>query len=153
MTIPADDTTGELSLTSGAPEIVLDTNVVLDWLVFGEPTVAALVDAVESGRVRWLATAAMRDELSYVLARGLATSRGSDVAAALARWDALAVVVPGAAVHPLRCSDLQDQKFVDLALSRQVRWLVSRDRALLRLARRAMAVGTRILTPERWKMA
>jgi predicted nucleic acid-binding protein len=61
---------GEFPLTSERPSVVLDTNVVLDWLLFNDPSVAKLAAAVVGGRVRWLATAAMRDELTHVLGRG-----------------------------------------------------------------------------------
>jgi len=52
------------------PIIVLDTNVVLDWLLFQNAECAAIEAHVVSGRIRWHATAAMRDELTHVLARG-----------------------------------------------------------------------------------
>jgi len=50
----------------------------------------------------------------------------------------------------LRCSDGDDQKFIDLAVASGAIWLISRDRAVLRLARRASAFGLAIVTPERW---
>jgi hypothetical protein len=46
-----------------APCIVLDTNVVLDWLYFRDVRCAALADAVTEHRVRWIASAPMRDEI------------------------------------------------------------------------------------------
>jgi predicted nucleic acid-binding protein len=50
----------------------------------------------------------------------------------------------------LRCTDPDDQMFVDLAHAAGARWLVSRDRAVLRLARRAAAFGIAITAPEGW---
>ena len=55
------------------PVIVLDTNVVLDWLVFRDASTAALGAAVDDGAARWLATGAMRDGLATVVARATAT--------------------------------------------------------------------------------
>lgn len=149
---PTDVHRGELPLTSTeVPAVVLDTNVVLDWLVFAEPTVAALAAAALSRRLRWLTTAAMRDELAHVLNRGLAARRGCDGAAALARWDALALIrAPAPPAHRLVCSDRDDQKFIDLAIDARARWLVTRDKAVLKQARRAQALGLSIVTPERW---
>ncbi len=69
---------GEFPLTSEPPSVVLDTNVVLDWLLFGDPSVQALAAAVTQRRVRWLATAAMHDEFAHVLGRGLAAAHGAD---------------------------------------------------------------------------
>jgi predicted nucleic acid-binding protein len=53
----------------------------------------------------------------------------------------------------IHCTDPDDQAFIDLALAVKARWLVSRDRALLRLRRRAEKQGLVVLTPERWAQA
>jgi predicted nucleic acid-binding protein len=135
---------------------VLDTNVVLDWLLFGDPSAAPIAAAIESQRVRWIATAAMREELAEVLRRGLAASRGVDPRAVLVAWDEHAHLLaeppgqPGAS--GLRCTDPDDQKFLDLAHAEGARWLLSRDRAVLRLARHAAALGIGISVPERWSL-
>ena len=151
--IPAPEPLSELPLTSDAPRVVLDTNVVLDWLLFEEPAVAALAQAISMGRLRWAVTAAMRDELAHVLARGLAAARGKEASALLAAWDRHAVPHPEPPARPLlRVTDPDDQKFVDLALCVRARWLVSRDRAVLKLARRAAASGTAIVTPANWAL-
>jgi predicted nucleic acid-binding protein len=50
----------------------------------------------------------------------------------------------------LRCRDGDDQKFLDLAHFAGARWLISRDRALLDLAKRARHLGFEILTPALW---
>ena len=138
--IPASELLSELPLTSEVPQIVLDTNVVLDWLLFGEPAVAELTQAISAGRLRWVATAAMREELAHVLTRGLAAARGAEASALLAAWDRHAALQPEPpSDRLLRVTDPDDQKFVDLALHVRARWLVSRDRAVLKLARRAAA--------------
>ncbi len=49
------------------------------------------------------------------------------------------------------CSDEDDQMFVDLALQARASALISRDRAVLRLARAAKALGLAIVVPERWQ--
>lgn len=133
-----------------APAIVLDTNVVLDWLLFRDRRVATLAEAIVGRRVRWLATLAMRDELRHVLERGLAVRWAVEASAPLAGWDAHATVVAEAAKHRLRCADPDDQIFFDLGLSSGAHWLVSRDRALLDLARGAAPLGLQIVEPSRW---
>ena len=50
----------------------------------------------------------------------------------------------------MRCTDPDDQTFIDLALSRGAQWLLSRDRAVLKLAKRARVLGLHILTPAAW---
>ena len=69
----------ERTLTSateaGPAVIVLDTNVVLDWLLFNDPSSNLFAAAIARREVRWAASPAMRDELVEVLRRGLATTR------------------------------------------------------------------------------
>ncbi|MBV9891757.1 MAG: PIN domain-containing protein [Rhizobacter sp.] len=140
--------------TDSAGDLVLDTNVVLDWLVFGHPIGAVLAVAFAARRFRWLCTRAMRDELAHVMARDALRRWSIDATAVLAAFDAAAIDVgtPAApsASAPLRCSDASDQKFLDLALALGAHALLTRDRALLRLASRARRRDLRITTPEAW---
>ena len=140
-----------------APTLVLDTNVVLDWLVFRHPVCAGWTQLFAGGKVRWLASAAMRDELAHVLGRGVASSRAPDVPGLWAVWERLSkpaepVLLSGAASR-IRCTDADDQKFIDLALGHGARWLLSRDRAVLKVARRVRPLGLDVLTPEAWLAA
>lgn len=137
------------------PAIVIDTQVVMDWLVFRDARVAALTAAVTSGALRWLVEPAMRDEIRHVLGRGVAASYTPDLAFIEAQLDAHAVAVDAIAQQPLAgrlvCRDPDDQKFIDLALSGGARWLVSRDKAVLALARRALPRGLLIVKPENFR--
>lgn len=137
------------------PAIVIDTQVVMDWLVFRDARVAALTAAVTSGALRWLVAPAMRDEIRHVLGRGVAASYTPDLAFIEAQLDAHAVAVDAIAQQPLAgrlvCRDPDDQKFIDLALSGGARWLVSRDKAVLALARRALPRGLLIVKPENFR--
>jgi len=140
-----------------APAVVIDTNAVLDWLLFGHPSCAGWTERFASGRVRWLASTAMRDELAHVLARGVASRPAPDLVALWAAWERWAVptevvALAGAATR-LRCTDADDQKFIDLALGHGARWLMSRDRAVLKLARRAQPLGLAVMTPDAWPAA
>jgi uncharacterized protein len=139
----------EQSLTS-TPLVVLDTNAVLDWLLFADPSMRALADAIQARRVRWIVTQAMWRELEQVLLRDWALARGAGLAAPMATWEQHAVTCPVAAAAPWRCTDPDDQKFLDLAVAGGARWLVSRDRALLKLRRRSAMAGLRITPPSGW---
>lgn len=133
------------------PSIVVDTQVVMDWLVFNDPRVQALAAAVKSGSLRWLVAASMRDEIRHVLGRGVAARYSPDLALIESHFDAHSEAVDAGEPSPrLVCRDPDDQKFIDLALSRSARWLVSRDKALLALAKRAKPRGLLILKPEIW---
>ena len=139
------------------PCVVLDTNVVLDWLYFRDVRCAALDDAVTGGRVRWIASAPMRDEIEHVLARGRLGGRWPEGPASVqAGWQRWATMVDApAAPSPLalRCSDGDDQKFIDLALATRAVALLSADHAVLKLARRARAHGLAITTVVGWRLA
>ncbi len=131
--------------------LVLDTNVVLDLLVFGDPACEALARMLDSGSRRWLATPPMRLEFDDVLRRPAFQcwqAQQENVHALWARW---AVMVPAdqgvAPRRELRCADPDDQMFLDLALRLAPSELLSRDRELLRLARPAAAMGVLIAPP------
>lgn len=131
---------------------VLDTNVLLDWLVFRDHRVAALAAALQGRQLRWLACGRMRQELERMLVHRRLARWTPEPGAALAAFDALVEPQPEPppAAPGLRCSDTNDQVFVDLALAHRSRWLLTHDRALLRLARRAARHGLTIASPQRW---
>lgn len=136
------------------PAIVIDTQVVMDWLVFNDARVQPLVAALTSGALRWLVAPAMRDEIRHVLGRGVAARYAPDLALIETQFDIHSEAVEAAEPSPrLVCRDPDDQKFIDLALARNARWLVSRDKALLALAKRAKLRGLVILKPELWAPA
>ena len=131
--------------------VVIDTNVVLDLLVFGDAAAMSLAAALHAGRLRPLATPAMLDELADVLSRPLLTNWPIDPAEVLRKARAMCREAdPAPLLAAPRCADPDDQKFIDLAWTWPARWLFSRDRALLALARRAQAHGLGILTPAAW---
>ena len=137
-------------LAEPGDDVVLDTNAVLDWLVFADARMAGWAGAIEAGRVRWLVCAPMRDELARTLGRAALSRWRPDAAAVLARWTRHAVgcpLPPAQTAGRLRCRDPDDQVFVDLALAQRAGWLVTHDRALLALARAASDVGLQIVAP------
>ena len=146
-----------------AASAVLDTNVVLALYWFQDPRLGRLAHALQTGQLRWLATSEMRQELGRVLdrARGERATRGlrrtahaehPGVQAVLQMFDSLAVQVTASPDGPTpRCTDEADQKFIDLALSSRSLWLLSRDRAVLKLRRKLLAMaGCTVQRPEDW---
>lgn len=135
-----------------SPErVVLDTNAVLDAWWFDDAATRALRNAIETGRLWWLLTDAMAGEVSEVLARSPFCADIHRCKHTLSSIDMLGrrVCAPGA-IAGLSCADPDDQIFVDLAVAARPCWLVSRDRAVLSLANRALAWSCRIVTPARW---
>ena len=133
-------------------EAVIDTQVVMDWLVFRDPRSAPLAQAIEAGSLHWIGRPRMLDELLHVLGRGVAAGWSPDlefIRDSFAHHCRMIDAEPAPAVR-LVCRDKDDQMFIDLAIAEKARWLISRDRAVLALAKRARVVGLEILTPESW---
>lgn len=141
------------------PVVVLDTNVWLDLLLFEDARAAPLLAALIAGRVTALSTQPMLDELADVLSRPFASGRAVAPGTVPARALALSRLIDGAnlaercALKSPRCSDPDDQKFIDLAWAWPAAWLISHDRALLTLARPARNRGLAIGTPAAWALA
>jgi putative PIN family toxin of toxin-antitoxin system len=134
-------------MTALRPRAVFDTNVLLDFWVFDDPAARPLRTALERGRVAALRSGDSVDEFTQVIMRtrfDLATEARFDI---LRHWDRLAAPVDRIVPAPLACHDPKDQMFLDLAYTARADWLVTRDKALLRLARRARPDGLRIATP------
>lgn len=129
--------------------IVLDTNIVLDLFVFDDPAVQPLKDALQSGRLRWLATPAMREELARVLAYKQIVPRLAyyqrSAADVLADFDRLTQPVDAAPKAPVTCKDADDQRFIDLAVAHKTP-LLSKDHAVLCMAKRLLALSVQAQT-------
>ncbi len=124
--------------------LVLDTNIWLDWLVFEDPSVAPLCAAVESGRAEVVIDAEGERELERALGYSLGrfTLSEDEQTDCLDRCRRTAIRYDGdsraAELHLPRCSDPDDQKFLELAAACGATHLVTKDRALLVLARREL---------------
>ena len=132
--------------------LVLDTNVWLDWLVFGDAEVAPLRAAVERGRARVFIDAACEAELARVLAYPLGHLRLDAQAQAACLAECRRIASRGESAAPPAwalpaCRDPDDQKFLELARDCGADLLLTKDRALLELARRT---PFRIVTPRAW---
>lgn len=138
-----------------APLIVLDTNVCLDLFVFEDARCRRLHAALLAGEIVAVTDDACREEWLRVLRYPQLALDDARREIAAGRFDAAVrhcapVAAEGHAMS-LRCRDPHDQKFLDLAMSTQARWLLSRDDHLLSLARRAQRAGLfEILTPLQW---
>ena len=137
---------------------VIDTNVLFDWLVFVDPRLDPLRQALSNGRLRWITCARMLDEFAHVLGREPLSTRVVDREQVDRQIQTHARLVehrhepipPGWPRLTPRCSDPDDQIFIDLAIAQGAQLLLTRDRALLKLARKAQLRGVWVTTPERW---
>ena len=96
----------------------------------------------------------MRAEFDFVAAKGFGERWPVPQNDVMDAWTRLAHATEApslGAAACLRCSDPDDQKFIDLAIGERVDTLVTRDKALLRLARKAAdRYGVRVCTPQAW---
>ena len=133
--------------TVRAAGVVLDTNVALDLLVFADPSTQALRTALAEGSLQWLAAQEMRQEFERVLGYPRITRhllrQLMQASALLECFDAMTQRVERAASSGLRCSDPDDQMFIDLACAHGA-LLLSKDAAVLALRKRLATRGVAV---------
>lgn len=139
--------------------LVLDTNAVLDWLLFRDKGFAPISAAIESGAAVALTNGECLEELRHVLRYPefkLDQMRQAELLAQYLRHacvvDVTMAMTPDGG-EPIstgipRCRDPDDQKFLELAWQQRT-ILVTKDKLLLQLARRVEKGGRfRILRPD-----
>jgi len=133
--------------------IVIDTNVCLDLFVFKDPRWAALLAALEDGTVEAITRSDCRDEYNIVLHYKHLPLDDDSRPLAAARFDELITVVapPESGVRLPVCTDKDDQKFLEVARDANAAILITKDKALLKLARRLAKAGMfKVMVPEAW---
>lgn len=128
--------------------IVLDTNVVLDLLHFNDPAVEPIREALRSGRAACFSNAACREEMAHVLSYPQFKIDNDEARRILDEYAALVQFCNDSASGTLpQCRDPDDQKFLELAQAARANLLVTKDKALLVLAKKCGRLGFRIATP------
>jgi len=136
-----------------AMRVVFDTNVLVSLYVFADSRFAPLRARIDGGEWLALTNEACLGEFRRVLGYPQFALGGERQQEALAAYGARAIRHDAAPRPPIadlpRCQDRDDQKFLELARDAGADWLVTADKALLRLARRDRLRGLfRILTPK-----
>lgn len=137
--------------------LVLDTNIVLDWLVFRDARFAEMARAISERRVEIVTHHPAIDELRRVLAYPQCKLEVSGQQEILERYQSATCLHPmpeGFARDNLllpagfpRCSDRDDEHFLALTYHARTDGLVTKDKAILSLRRRARRFGVAILAP------
>jgi len=130
--------------------LVLDTNVWLDWLVFADPGIKPLQTAVAAGVAEIVINDVCEAELVRVLGYPLqkwTLDAGRQTACIAACRTVVRKVETPCAITLPDCADPDDQKFLELAAGSKAHYLLSKDRALLALARRHPPLPFHIVTP------
>jgi putative PIN family toxin of toxin-antitoxin system len=141
--------------------VVLDTNVCLDLFVFRDPRWSRLHAALKNGSIKAITRDDCRMEWLIVLDYPHLPLDENSKRNSAAEFDALITCMSAAssdsqaAVPPLPlCSDPDDQKFLELARDSHSEVLITKDKALLKLARKNAKAGMfKIMTPEAWTLA
>jgi uncharacterized protein len=136
-------------------KLVLDTNIVLDWLVFADPSMNSLAEAVRLEQIALHTYAPALDELQRVLSYAALKLDKHRQATLFNHYRALTrqfALPAGFGPHNLmlptgfpQCKDSDDQHFLAMALHTQADALVSRDKAVLTLRKRAIKFGLAIV--------
>ena len=133
------------------PALVLDTNTVLALWMFRDPTLDRLRQWIEAGNCRLYSRADALEELRRVLAyRQFGLDDASQQTIISGYRQRLTPCAPATnevtsvaiALLP-RCSDADDQKFLDLAAAHSA-MLLSKDKAVIALRKRLLVYGAQV---------
>jgi uncharacterized protein len=145
------------SVSLRSSRLVLDTNIVLDGLVFRDSATRDLMAAIEARSVQVLVHQHALDELESVLAYPQCHLAVTEQRQVLDRYLSLATLTPmpdGFTRDTLllppgfpRCRDRDDALFLALAYHARADALITRDKAVLKLRRKTPRFGVAILAP------
>ncbi len=133
--------------------VVLDTNVLVSLYVFADSRFAPLRSHIEAGRWQVVTNEVCLAEFVRVLNYPLFKLSAETQIAALTAYQNVAGATSAPAQSTTkvllpRCTDADDQKFLELARDSGAKYLITSDKALLKLARRLKQSGMfRIITP------
>lgn len=134
-------------------QVVLDTNVCLDLFVFHDPRWALLLDGLSDGSIQAFTRDDCRQEWLAVLHYThlpVDDANRPQCVAAFDRHISCVTLQEESLLLP-RCSDKDDQKFLEVARDAGVETLITKDKALLKLAKKMRQLGKfRIETPEKF---
>ena len=119
--------------------VVLDTNILLDIFVFNDERALQLKKALFDKATQFLASQKTIEEFVDVISRPLFKLDKQTQKAILAQWQSIAEQRDDSnlAPAPWKCQDPDDQIFLDLAYQLRPTILISKDNAVLQIARKA----------------
>ena len=125
---------------------MLDTNVILDLLVFKDPTAEPIRHLLDAKLVDAVRSEASMLELIDVIQRPMFKLSREEQDIILQAWESVTRLLENAAIEsaPFTCRDLDDQIFLDMAYSIRPALLLSKDLLVLELRTRAKPHGVEI---------
>ena len=128
------------------PRLVLDTNVILDLLVFKDPSTEPIRLMLDAKIVDAVRSEASMLELVDVIQRPIFKLSQQEQEMILQAWESLTRLLENTAIEsaPFICRDLDDQIFLDMAYSIRPAVLFSKDLRVLELRVSAKGHGVEI---------
>ena len=127
--------------------VVLDTNILLDLLYFKDPSIKSLQEGIETGLLEVWSCEAIFEEYTDVIGREqfkMSTEEQENLSQAFQKLHEGTFTNPLKSA-PFKCSDKDDQIFLDLALSLAPCILISKDKQVLKLKSAAKVFDVFIL--------
>jgi putative PIN family toxin of toxin-antitoxin system len=122
-------------LTDIKPRLVLDTNVILDLLVFKDPSTEPIRLLLDANQVDAVRTPASMAELIDVIGRPTFKLSQADQETIVQAWETSSRLLENTAIEsaPFTCRDPDDQVFINMAYSLRPALLLSKDLRVLEL--------------------
>lgn len=134
------------------PRLVLDTNVCLDLFVFHDPRCTSLLAGLREGKLTAITKASCRDEWLAVLHYKQLPITDETRPNIILAFDQLINCVNSDFSSTIKlpsCSDPDDQQFMELARDAKATHLLTKDKALLKCAKRVTQLNLfQILSPD-----
>jgi putative PIN family toxin of toxin-antitoxin system len=128
------------------PKVVLDTNILLDLFYFKDQSVEGLLNGLVAHKITAYTCADIWAELEEVLARKPFNQTWEQIKAirdlnsSLFEW-----LTPVVKRSGIKCSDPDDQIFIELAVTVAPCYLITKDKDLLRLSKRLLQANIQTL--------
>jgi putative PIN family toxin of toxin-antitoxin system len=128
------------------PRLVLDTNVILDLLVFKDPSTESIQVVLDAKLVEAVRTEASMLELMDVIQRPNFKLSKEQQQIILKQWESSSRLLDNSAIEsaPFTCRDPDDQVFIDMAFSIRPALVLSKDLRVLELGAIAQRHGVDI---------
>jgi putative PIN family toxin of toxin-antitoxin system len=121
------------------PVVVLDTNILLDILVFDDERAHPLRAALANQELDAVATKNTIEEFADVISRPQFDLDEETQKETILQWQSWSRVIDDLdlQVAPWKCKDRDDQVFINLAFTLKPSTLISKDKLVLKIAKRA----------------
>ena len=128
------------------PRLVLDTNIILDLLVFQDPAAEVIQMVLDAKLMEAVRTEASMLELMDVIQRPNFKLSKEQQQIILKQWESSSRLLENSAIEPapFTCRDPDDQVFINMAYSLRPALLLSKDLRVLELQAIAQRHGVDI---------